>query len=456
MPDENTENTPERRERSSRWSQGGREAASGERRPARDDRGSREQRGRFERDDRRSSGRDERSSYGRGSDRRDDRRGVRRDERGYGGPRRDDERGRDDRRSFGRDDRGGFRRDDRGRDDRRSSGRDERGGYGRGSDRRDERGGGFRRDDRSDNRGGFTGRGDRGAGWSDEQSSIRGPRSWDAKAVGDERPRRKPEPVLPEDITGYELDKAVRQQLRTLSKENAEGVAKHLVAAAELLDENPEKALDHAQHAVSRAGRVPAAREALGLVLYRTGEFAEALREFRTARRLSGSDHLLPYMVDCERGLGRYERALELANSPEAQRLSEADNIELAIVVSGVRRDMGQSRAAVVGLRIPALQKATTQPWAARLFYAYADALLDLGEREEARAWFVKADAADRDGETDAADRIDQIDGFELTDLAPEDEQDVDPRLAELDLSAFGAVPPNEPSASVGEQDPRD
>ena len=456
MPDENTENTPERRERSSRWSQGGREAASGERRPARDDRGSREQRGRFERDDRRSSGRDERSSYGRGSDRRDDRRGVRRDERGYGGPRRDDERGRDDRRSFGRDDRGGFRRDDRGRDDRRSSGRDERGGYGRGSDRRDERGGGFRRDDRSENRGGFTGRGDRGAGWSDEQSSIRGPRSWDAKAVGDERPRRKPEPVLPEDITGYELDKAVRQQLRTLSKENAEGVAKHLVAAAELLDENPEKALDHAQHAVSRAGRVPAAREALGLVLYRTGEFAEALREFRTARRLSGSDHLLPYMVDCERGLGRYERALELANSPEAQRLSEADNIELAIVVSGVRRDMGQSRAAVVGLRIPALQKATTQPWAARLFYAYADALLDLGEREEARAWFVKADAADRDGETDAADRIDQIDGFELTDLAPEDEQDVDPRLAELDLSAFGAVPPNEPSASVGEQDPRD
>lgn len=456
MPDENTENTPERRERSSRWSQGGREAASGERRPARDDRGSREQRGRFERDDRRSSDGDERSSYGLGSDRRDDRRGVRRDERGYGGPRRDDERGRDDRRSFGRDDRGGFRRDDRGRDDRRSSGRDERGGYGRGSDRRDERGGGFRRDDRSDNRGGSTGRGDRGAGWSDEQSSIRGPRSWDAKAVGDERPRRKPEPVLPEDITGYELDKAVRQQLRTLSKENAEGVAKHLVAAAELLDENPEKALDHAQHAVSRAGRVPAAREALGLMLYRTGEFAEALREFRTARRLSGSDHLLPYMVDCERGLGRYERALELANSPEAQRLSEADNIELAIVVSGVRRDMGQSRAAVVGLRIPALQKATTQPWAARLFYAYADALLDLGEQAEARAWFVKADAADRDGETDAADRIDQIDGFELTDLAPEDEQDVDPRLAELDLSAFGAVPPNEPSASVGEQDPRD
>ncbi|WP_205744849.1 hypothetical protein [Dermacoccus sp. 147Ba] len=257
--------------------------------------------------------------------------------------------------------------------------------------------------------------------------------------------------MLPEEITGYELDKSVRQQLRTLSKDNAEGVARHLVAAAELLEENPEKALDHAQHAVSRAGRVPAAREALGLVLYRTGEYAEALREFRTARRLSGSDHLLPYMVDCERGLGRYERALELANSTEAQRLPEADNIELAIVVSGVRRDMGQARAAVVGLRLPALQKATTQPWAARLFYAYADALMDLGESDEAREWFVKAGEADRDGETDAGDRIDQIDGFELTDLTPDDEDEQDPRLAEIDLSEYGAVQPQRPEAISAE-----
>lgn len=277
-----------------------------------------------------------------------------------------------------------------------------------------------------------------------EGNEHRGPRSWDAK--GEDYPRRQPEPELPESITGQELDKEVRQQLRTLSKENADGVAKHLVAAAEFLDEDPERALLHAQHAVSRAARVPAAREALGLVLYHNGDFAEALREFRTARRLSGSDHLLPYMVDCERGLGRYERALELANSPEAQRLSEGDNIELAIVVSGVRRDMGQARAAVVGLRIPALRKATTQPWAARLFYAYADALLDIDEIAEAREWFVKADQADRDGETDAAERVDEIDGFDLTDLAPEDEEVLDPRLAEFDLSKpFGAASPAEP-----------
>ncbi|MDE9366097.1 hypothetical protein PZ938_10820 [Luteipulveratus sp. YIM 133132] len=218
-------------------------------------------------------------------------------------------------------------------------------------------------------------------------------------------------------MTGKELDRSVWQQLRTLTKENAEGVAQHLAAAALLLEDDPDEALNHAQHAARRAGRVPAAREALGLVLYRRGEFAEALREFRTARRLSGSNHLLPYMVDCERGLGRPERALELASSPEAKGLAEADNIELAIVVSGVRRDLGQNDAAVMGLRIPALTRASKQPWAARLFYAYGDALLATGDEDGAHDWFSRALDADAAGETDAADRLAELEGLVVQDL---------------------------------------
>ena len=228
---------------------------------------------------------------------------------------------------------------------------------------------------------------------------------------------RRREPEIPEGVTGKELDKAVWQQLRTLTKENAEGVAQHLATAAMLLDEDPDRALDHAQHAVRRAGRVPAAREGLGLVLYRMGAFSEALREFRTARRLSGSNHLLPYMVDCERGLGRPERALELAMSDDAKGLAEADNIELAIVVSGVRRDLGQADAAVMGLRIPALTKASKQPWAARLFYAYADALLETGDESGAHEWFSKALGADAIGETDASDRLAELEGLTVEDL---------------------------------------
>ena len=75
---------------------------------------------------------------------------------------------------------------------------------------------------------------------------------------------RKPEPAIREGVTGHEVDRGVKNQLRTLSKENAEGVAQHLVMVAELLDVDPEAALAHAETAARRAGRVPAAREAAG------------------------------------------------------------------------------------------------------------------------------------------------------------------------------------------------
>jgi len=228
---------------------------------------------------------------------------------------------------------------------------------------------------------------------------------------------RLPEPSIPDDVTGFELDRSVKNQLRTLSKENAVGVGQHLVMAAAFLDTDIDAALAHAETAVRRAGRVPAAREALGLVHYRKGEWAKALSEFRTARRLSGSSHMLPFMVDAERGLGRHERALDLAASPEAASLTLDERIELAIVVSGIRRDLGQYEAAVVGLQLPQLNAASRQPWAARLFYAYAEALLAKGDETGALTWFGRAASADLQGETDADERLSELDGLVLTDL---------------------------------------
>jgi tetratricopeptide (TPR) repeat protein len=217
----------------------------------------------------------------------------------------------------------------------------------------------------------------------------------------------------------------VHQQLRTLSKENAEGVAQHLVMVAALLDvEDLDGALAHAETAVRRAGRVPAAREALGLVHYRKGDWAKALGEFRTARRLSGSSHLLPLMVDCERGMGRLERALDLAASPEARGLATQDRVELAIVVSGIRRDLGQPDAARLALELPQLRALGHKPWSARLAYAYAETLLALGRDSDARDWFARASDLDDDLETDAADRLAALDGVVLTDLLEGEKED--------------------------------
>jgi tetratricopeptide (TPR) repeat protein len=217
----------------------------------------------------------------------------------------------------------------------------------------------------------------------------------------------------------------VHHELRTLSKENAEGVAQHLVmVAAQLEAGDLDAALAHAETAVRRAGRVPAAREALGLVAYRRGDFARALTEFRTARRLSGSSDLLPLMVDCERGLGRHGRALDLAASPDAARLGEQQRMELAIVVSGVRRDLGQLDAALLALHVPALRRGG-RPGAHRLHYAYADTLEALGRHDEAREWFLRAATEDTQQETDAVERLEELDGVVVTDLA-DDEDDAD------------------------------
>ncbi len=209
-----------------------------------------------------------------------------------------------------------------------------------------------------------------------------------------------------------------------MSKENAEGVAQHLVMVAELLDIEPESALAHAETAVRRAGRVPAARESLGLVAYRLGDWARALGEFRTVRRLSGSSHLLPLMVDCERALGRHTKALELAQSDEASTLAIDDRVELAIVVSGIRRDLGQLDAAAAGLNDLVKRINPNRPSAARLYYAFADAKLAAGDASSAREWFARAADADHELTTDAAERLDELDGTEVTDLAPDDDVD--------------------------------
>ena len=110
------------------------------------------------------------------------------------------------------------------------------------------------------------------------------------------------EPSLPPDISERDLDPTVRQDLRSLSKQNAEVVAKHMVASALAMEEDPELALKHARAAKDRAGRVSIARETCGIAAYHAGQWKEALSELRAARRISGGPGLLAVMADCERG----------------------------------------------------------------------------------------------------------------------------------------------------------
>ncbi|WP_233526147.1 hypothetical protein [Actinomadura spongiicola] len=261
-------------------------------------------------------------------------------------------------------------------------------------------------------------------------------------------------------MTGEELDPDARAELRTLPKDLATKVARHLVMAGRLADEEPERAHRHARAARRLASRVGIVREAAGIAAYHAGEWAEALAELRAARRLSsGDDAYLPVMADCERGLGRPERALDLIKSPEARNLDPMGRVELRIVESGVRRDLGQRDAAVVTLQIPELRDRRLRPWSVRLFYAYADALEEAGRRSEAADWFARAAAADRDGETDAAERYAELDGLHIVDTEEADTEEADTGDgAEAVAEAVGAPGTSavflEPTAPAVEEEP--
>lgn len=153
--------------------------------------------------------------------------------------------------------------------------------------------------------------------------------------------------------------------------------------AGRLLDEDPELAYEHAQAAVRRAGRVDVVREAAGLTAYHAGRYAEALRELRTVRRLNGTSEHLPVMADCERGLGRPERAIALSREPEAAELDEAAQIELAMVVAGARLDMSEPDGALVALDAPVVRRAKGEI-AERVMLVRADALEALGRADQA------------------------------------------------------------------------
>jgi len=212
----------------------------------------------------------------------------------------------------------------------------------------------------------------------------------DSKAV---RPRLVDLPI-PEEVTANDLPRDVRNELKTLTAENQDLVARHLAMAARLIDDDPALAHRHALSASRRGGRIGVVRETLGITAYRTGDYALALRELRTYRRITGRDDQVPLMVDSERGLGRPERALELGRSVVRSALPVPVQVELAIAMSGARLDLGQPELALAELEIPQLDPNVAYSWSPDLFDAYATVLEELGREEEAGEWFRRAEVA--------------------------------------------------------------
>ncbi len=313
-----------------------------------------------------------------GSDRpRSDRPGS--DRPGSDRPRSDRPRG-DDRSR--RDDRAGS---DRPRSDRPSSDRP----------RRDDRAGSDRpRSDRprSDERP----RRDDRAG-SDRSGSDRYP----TRERRDDDSRESRGPWIPDEILFEDLDKSVRFELQTLPESLQERVGRHLLAAEIAISEDDmESALAHSRQAKKLAGRVAVVREANGTIEYLAGEYAAALNELRAVRRMTGSNDFVAMMADCERGLGRPEKAIEFLKSIPVKELSPETAIEVLMVSAGARADLGQVDAALLMLNVGALRSLPAGDLRARMQEAYSDLLEQAGRNEEAQKWRDKAIKSDINGVT--------------------------------------------------------
>ena len=319
----------------------------------------------------------------------------------------DRDRGNFEGRRFDRDDRRGGERSDRSRFDRgdqrdgRRFDRSERDF--RSSDSRErrfdgERSGRFDRDSR-DRR--FSGRDDRrdtGRDFRDTKRSS-APRSRDEYTApnGDE-------PTIPAGVSAEELDKDALRSLATLSGINRDIVARHLVMAGQLIDLDPELAYKHAKAAASRAGRVDVVREASALTAYAAGHYEEALREVRAMRRLRGDLSLRAIEADCERGLGRPERAIEIVDQTDTSQLDLAEQVELVLVSSGARADLGQNEVGLVIVddAIAALGEDADPEFLRRLMSVQADRLRELGRDEEADQ--VEANIPEEEEDPDIVD----------------------------------------------------
>ena len=195
---------------------------------------------------------------------------------------------------------------------------------------------------------------------------------------------------MPEDVKPQDLEASARRELRALGRANAENVARHLVMLQRLLDTDPELAHQHARYAASHAGRVAVVRESAGIAAYLSGHYQEALRDIRAARRLSGLDLHRAIEADCERALGNLDRALKAAQGADPAQLDDQEEAEIAMVVSGIRHEMGQTELGLVVIEEAILMFRGDRETLRRLHSVRADRLEELGRVEEAEAVRVR------------------------------------------------------------------
>ena len=401
----------------------------------------------FRRDnDRRDFHRDgERKDFRRDGERRNYRDGERRDFR------RDDRRD-GDRKDFHRDgDRRNFRRDDHRGNDRRDGGRrnfrdGDRKDFHRDGDRRnfhkdrDQQQGEERREFTREEKMAYREE-KRGEYMAKPRRNSDGTVSFPSQNPYTHR--RPDEPKMPKGIEWRMLTTDDRERLRGLSKEHAENIGLHILAAYTLEESNPELALEHAKWVARQASRIDFARETLAFVAYRQGDYKLALREFRTAFRMNGFLDYLPFIADCERGMGDPKKAIEVAASDDAKYLRGEAKAEMFLVYAGALGDLKMWDKAIEIVHTLGRSKGLAGEYRMRAVQAEQYFLEEAGRTDEAIA----------------LDRL--LDKLELQYADVEDDETSDDLVVEYDMQELNdelmdVLGISEDDAQYAPEDPED
>ena len=204
--------------------------------------------------------------------------------------------------------------------------------------------------------------------------------------------------MLPRDI-----EDELRRTARPGHATDARG---RLVRAVELLERGDARgAAAEAEKAKRLAARSPTVREVLGMALYRTGRYAEALSELQSYRRMTGRQDQNHLIADALRAVGRPERVVPLVEEALRAKIPNDAKAEAAIVAASALADLGRYEEALAFLRRARTNEDVGREYVLRLWYVAGDILSRAGRRREAAEEFRKITRHDP-GAFDAAERL--------------------------------------------------
>jgi len=229
---------------------------------------------------------------------------------------------------------------------------------------------------------------------------------------------RRSDPVAPKRVKGKAVreepwqisDDAIKELQDRVPPKRAERLAKNLKDASRAYaSERWGDARKSLRPLLVEVPDAPSVAELNAMLLYRTGQWARALKELAVARESTQSYDLLPAMMDSLRALGRHKKVEEMW--VELKEASPGPDVmaEGRIVMAESLADRSQLAGAIRLLEDGPRPRQRVQQYHLRSWYALADLHDRAGDAGRARMFFEKVAAKD----PDLADVLERLEGLD-------------------------------------------